>query len=129
MEADKLSILDNQGILKSQLNQIDKEESSGMQKQIINSLHITIKNVIFRYDDNVSYKKIQYSLGLILEHLSLRSTKSDFQIPSNPDEITQCEEESFLIELFFYLPSFLDALFINPIILLIFLINPFIFSN
>ena len=97
MEAYKLSTLDNQEILKSQLNQIDKEESSGMQKQIINNLHITIKNVIFRYDDNVSYKKIPYSLGLILEHLSLRSTKSDFKIPSNPDEIIQCEEESFKV--------------------------------
>ena len=87
-----------------------------MQKQIINSLHITIKNVIFRYDDNVFYKKIQYSLGLILEHLSLRSTKSDFQIPSNPDEIIQCEEESFLIELFFkyiFLSSFFSRCFIH----------------
>jgi vacuolar protein sorting-associated protein 13A/C len=97
MEAYKLSTLDNQEILKSQLNQIDKEESSSMQKQIINNLHITIKNVVFRYDDNVSYKKIPYSLGLILEHLSLRSTKSDFQIPSNPDEIIQCEEESYKV--------------------------------
>ena len=97
MESYKLSTLDNQEILKSQLDQIDKEESSGMQKQIINNLHIRIKNVIFRYDDNVSYKKIPYSLGLILEHLSLRSTKSDFKIPSNPDEIIQCEEESYKV--------------------------------
>ena len=95
MEAYKLSTLQNQEAIKSQLNQIDKEESSGMQKQIINNLHIEIKNVVFRYDDNVSYKKIPYSLGLILKQLSLSSTRSDFKLLSNPDEIIKCEDESY----------------------------------
>ena len=57
----------NKEILKSQINQIDKEESAGMQKQIMSNLRIDIKDVVFRYDDNVSYKKIPYSLGLILK--------------------------------------------------------------
>ena len=71
MEAYKLSTLQNQEILKSQINQIEKEESAGMQKQIMSNLRIEIKDVVFRYDDNVSYKKIPYSLGLILKQLSL----------------------------------------------------------
>ena len=94
MEAYKLSTLENQEIIKSQLNQINKEESSGMQKQIMSNLHIEINNVIFRYDDNVSYKKVPYSLGLILKQLSLRSTKSDFKILSNPDEVIKCEDDA-----------------------------------
>jgi len=55
-------------------------------------LRIEIKDVVFRYDDNVSYKKVPYSLGLILKQLSLRSTKSDFKILSNPDEVIKCED-------------------------------------
>ena len=94
MEAYKLSTLENQEILKSQIDKIDKEESSGMQKDIINNLHIEINDVIFRYDDNVSYKKIPYSLGLILKKLSLSSTKSDFKLLSNPDEIVKAENDS-----------------------------------
>ena len=94
MEAYKLSTLESQEILKSQIDKIDKEESSGMSKDIINNLHIEINDVIFRYDDNVSYKKIPYSLGLILKKLSLSSTKSDFNLLSNPDEIVKSENDS-----------------------------------
>ena len=91
METYKLSTLESQEILKSQIDKIDKEESSGMSKDIINNLHIEINDVIFRYDDNVSYKKIPYNLGLILKKLSLSSTKSDFMLLSNPDEIVKSE--------------------------------------
>ena len=95
MEAYKLSTLQNQEILKSQINQIEKEESAGMQKQIMSNLRIEIKDVVFRYDDNVSYKKIPYSLGLILKQLSLLSTKSDFKKLDNPDEVLKYEEISY----------------------------------
>ena len=94
MEEYKLSTLQSQEVLKSKLNQMNKEESSGIQKQIMSNLHIEINDVIFRYDDNVSYKKIPYSLGLILKQLSLSSTKSDFKILSNPDEMVKSENDS-----------------------------------
>ena len=95
MEAYKLSTLQNQEILKSQLDAIDKEESAGIQKQIMSNLRIEINEVIFRYDDNVSYKKIPYSLGLILKQLSLLSTKSDFKKLDNPTEVLKYEEISY----------------------------------
>ena len=95
MEAYKSSTLLNQEILKSQFNQINKEESAGMQKQIMSNLRIEINDVIFRYDDNVSYKKIPYSLGLILKQLSLISTKSDFKKLDNPSESLKYEEISY----------------------------------
>ena len=94
MEEYKLSTLESQEVLKSKLNQMNKEEGSGIQKQIMSNLHIEINDVIFRYDDNVSYKKIPYSLGLILKQLSLSSTKSDFKILSNPDEMVKSEDDS-----------------------------------
>ena len=95
MEAYKLSTLQNQEILKSQLEQIDKEESAGITKHIMSNLRIEINDVIFRYDDNVSYKKIPYSLGLILKELSLLSTKSDFKKLENPDEVLKYEEINY----------------------------------
>ena len=95
MEEYKLSTLKRQEILMSQLDQINTEESSGMKKQIINNLYIEINDVVFRYDDNVSYKKIPYCLGLILKQLSLSSTKSDFKLLKNQNEVIQCEDESF----------------------------------
>ena len=61
MEAYKLSTLQNQEILKSQL----------------------------------AYKKIPYSLGLILKELSLLSTKSDFKKLENPDEVIKYEEINY----------------------------------
>ena len=95
METYKLSTLLNQEILKSQLDQLNKEESAGMQKQIMSNLRIEINDVIFRYDDNVSYKKIPYSLGLILKQLSLISTKSDFRKLDNPSESLKYEEINY----------------------------------
>ena len=95
MEEYKLSTLLNEEILKSQINQINKEESAGMQKQIMSNLRIEINDVVFRYDDNVSYKKIPYSLGLILKQLSLISTKSDFKKLSNPAEVLKYEEINY----------------------------------
>ena len=95
METYKSSTLLNQEILKSQLDQLNKEESAGMQKQIMSNLRIEINDVIFRYDDNVSYKKIPYSLGLILKQLSLLSTKSDFKKLENPDEVIKYEEINY----------------------------------
>ena len=95
MEEYKSSTLKSQEILMSQLDQINTEESSGMKKQIINNLYIEINDVVFRYDDNVSYKKVPYSLGLILKQLSLSSTKSDFKILKNQDEVIQCEDQSY----------------------------------
>ena len=95
MEEYKFSTLKSQEILMSQLNQINTEESSGIKKQIINNLYIEINNIVFRYDDNVSYKKVPYCLGLILKQLSLSSTKSDFQLLKNPDEVFQCGDESY----------------------------------
>ena len=95
METYKLSTLLNQEILKSQLDQLNKEESAGMQKQIMSNLRIEINDVIFRYDDNVSYKKIPYSLGLILKQLSLISTKSDFKKLDNPSESLKYEEINY----------------------------------
>ena len=95
METYKSSTLLNQEILKSQIDKLNKEESAGMQKQIMSNLRIEINDVIFRYDDNVSYKKIPYSLGLILKQLSLISTKSDFKKLGNPSESLKYEEISY----------------------------------
>ena len=95
MEAYKLTTLQNQEILKSQINEIKEEESAGMTKQIMSNLRIEITDVIFRYDDDVSYKKIPYSLGLILKQLSLNSTKSDFKKLNNPDEVLKYEDINY----------------------------------
>ena len=54
-----------------------------MQKKIMSNLRIEINDVIFRYDDNVSYKKIPYSLGLILKQLSLSENNKGILPASN----------------------------------------------
>ena len=122
MEAYKLTTLQNQEILKSQINEIKEEESAGMTKQIMSNLRIEITDVIFRYDDDVSYKKIPYSLGLILKQLSLNSTKSDFKKLNNPDEVLKYEDINYKnicmenLSLFWDCFSSLDELDFNNLI-------------
>ena len=61
MEDYKFSTLETQELIKSQMNQMNKEEEIGMTKQIMSNLYIEINEILLRYDDNVSYKKIPYS--------------------------------------------------------------------
>ena len=38
-------------------------------KKIINNVLIDINDIVFRFDDDLSYKGIPYSMGLVLKHL------------------------------------------------------------
>ena len=96
MEAYKLTTLQSQEILKSQINEINKEENAGMVKQIMSNLRIEITDVIFRYDDNVSYKKFQRSKKSFTES-QIACQALDVEIIKGKSAILAYEWTEFLL--------------------------------
>ena len=85
MEYYKTSKLLTQEQLIDQLNQL-KSENVGYFQQIMNNIQITIEDIVFRYDDDVSFPKIPYSLGIILNKMFIRTTRDDFILPEDEYE-------------------------------------------
>ena len=71
------------------------ENEPDIVKKIINNLLIDIKKIVLRFDDNLSYKGIPFSIGMILSHIIVRNTKSDFQLPANSEEIIPIKEKNY----------------------------------
>ena len=71
------------------------KKSPGLVQKIINNLRVEINDVVFKFDDEISYPEIPYSVGIILESVYIRSTRKDFLIPKNKDEIIPYEEINF----------------------------------
>ena len=86
MESYKLSKLLNAEQLSDEVNQL-KNESPGMVQQIINNLQIDIGEIIFRFDDAVSYPKVPFSLGIMLKRMVIQPTTDKFEL-SNDENIT-----------------------------------------
>ena len=85
MEYYKTSKLLTQEQLIDQLNQL-KSENVGYFQQIMNNIQITIEDIVFRYDDDVSFPKIPYSLGIILNKMFIRTTRDNFILPQDEYE-------------------------------------------
>ena len=77
-------------------------------KKIINNLLIDINDIVVRFDDDLSYKGIPYSIGLILKHIIVRSTRSNFELPSYIDEVIPLEEINYKLAKIEQLSVYMD---------------------
>jgi len=75
----------------------DEKKSPGLVQKIINNLSLEISDIVFKFDDEISYPDVPYSIGIILDSINIRSTRSDFKIPPNPDEVIPYEEINFKV--------------------------------
>ena len=90
---------------KEEQNSVDLPE---IVKKIINNLLIEINDIVFRFDDDLSYKGIPYSLGLTLKHLTVRSTRSDYKIPSSLNEVIPLGEMNYKVAKIEQLSLYMD---------------------
>ena len=68
------------------------KQSPGLIQKIIKNLCVEIRDVVFKFDDEISYPEVPYSIGMILDNVNIRSTRSDFKIPKNKNEVIPYEE-------------------------------------
>ena len=85
-----------------------EDNSPGIVQKIINNLIIDIKDVVIRFDDNLSYKGIPFSIGIILNHVLSRSTKSDFKLSKDINEVIPLENKNYKILKLEQLSMFMD---------------------
>ena len=91
-------------IADEELNQKMSEfnvETPGITQDIINNLQINITDIFLLYEDSVSYKRIPYTIGVILNKMNVFTTKEDYIKPNNPEQIISYEDINYkLIEVF-----------------------------
>ena len=75
----------------------DEKKSPGLVQKIINNLSVEINDIVFKLDDEISYPEIPYSIGIILDSVNIRSTRNDFQIPKDLDEVIPYEEVNYKV--------------------------------
>ena len=75
----------------------NEKKPPGIVQKIINNLFVEINDIVFKLDDEISYPEIPYSLGIILDNIKIRSTRSDFKIPENRDEVIPYQEINFKV--------------------------------
>ena len=75
----------------------DDIEEAGLVEKIINNLLIEINDVVLRFDDSISYKEVPFSFTMILNKIVLRSTRSDYEIPKNLDEVIPFQEINYKV--------------------------------
>ena len=74
-----------------------EKNSPGLVQKIINNLSVEINDIVFKFDDEISYPEIPYSIAIILDSVNIRSTRSDYQIPKNADEVIPYEEVNYKV--------------------------------
>ena len=79
--------------------QVEEEgkKSPGLVQKIINNIAVEICDIVFKLDDEISYPEIPYSLAVILDNIKVRSTRADYKIPKNPDEVIPYEEINYKV--------------------------------
>ena len=75
----------------------DEKKSPGLVQKIINNLSVEINDVVFKFDDEISYPEIPYSICMILDSVIIRSTRNDFKIPENEEESIPYEEINYKV--------------------------------
>ena len=76
IETYKQSKLKNKEELLKQVNTL-KDESPSILDQILKNINVTINNIVFRFEDTVSYVKHPFCFGAILESLTIKSLSTD----------------------------------------------------
>ena len=99
--------LKNNEELKLKLNECS-EEQPNMLEQIINNLEIKIKNIVIIFDDEISYKKHPFQMGIILENLYLKSTNEKFEIDSTIDDKNEIKFKIIKLENFSFFLDYYD---------------------
>ena len=75
----------------------EQKRSPGLVEKIINNLSVEVCDIVFRLDDEISYPEIPYCFGVILDNVKIRSTRVDYKIPPNPDEVIPFEEINYKV--------------------------------
>ena len=75
----------------------EEKKAPGLVEKIINNLSVEISDIVFKLDDEISYPEIPYTFGVILDNVKIRSTRNDYKIPPDPDEIIPFEEINYKV--------------------------------
>ena len=75
----------------------EEKKAPGLIEKIINNLSVEVCDIVFKLDDEISYPEIPYSFGVILDNVKIRSTRNDYKIPPNPDEVIPFEEINYKV--------------------------------
>ena len=89
--------------------QKEEKQGPGLIQKIINNLYVEVTDIVFRLDDEISFPVIPYSIGVILETIQIRSTRSDYKIPKNSEEVIPYQEINYKVVLIDNFSIYMDC--------------------
>ena len=98
-----------ENIDKKNLFSKDSAPEPGLIQKIINNLLIEVNDVVFRFDDSISYKDVPYCIGIILDRIIVRNTREDFNVPKNLDEVIPFKEINYKIAMVEHFSIYMDC--------------------
>ena len=108
-QIDEIKRQNKENIEKKKLFAKDSTAEPDLVSKIINNLLIIINDVVFRFDDTVSYKDVPFCAGVILNKIIVRSTREDFLVPENLNEVIPFKEINYKVALIDQFSIYLDC--------------------
>ena len=71
------------------------EKEPGMSDQLMKNIQIEVRDIVFRFEDDISYPECPFSFGMTIQKVQIRATGSDF-IPKH-DELVPEHDKAFML--------------------------------
>ena len=108
-QIDEIKRQNKENIEKKKMFAKDSTAEPELIQKIINNLLIEVNDVVFRFDDAISYKDVPYCVGIILDRIIIRSTREDFNIPHNLNEVIPFKEVNYKVAMIEHFSIYMDC--------------------
>ena len=108
-QIDEVKRQNQENIKKKKMFAKESTTEPNLIQKIINNLLIEINDVVFRFDDTISYKDVPFCAGVILDRIIVRSTKEDFLVPENLDEWIPFKEINYKVAMVDHFSIYMDC--------------------
>ena len=99
MESYKKRQLKNNEELKQEVDSLT-DESPSIIDQIVDNLNIEIRNIVFRFDDTMSYPRFPFCFGILLENIFIKSVASEKAVEGIKEKVFNVSNFSLFLDNF-----------------------------
>ena len=108
-QIDELKRQNKENIKRKQMFAKDSIAEPDLVQKIINNLIIEVNDVVFRFDDSISYRDVPYCVGIILDRFIVRSTREDFIVPKDLNEVIPFKEINYKVAMIEHFSIYMDC--------------------
>ena len=108
-QIDEIKRQNKENIEKKKMFAKDSVAEPSLVQKIINNLYIEVNKVVLRFDDAISYKDVPYCVGIVLNQIIVQSTRDNFNLPENLNEIIPFQEINYKVAIVNHFSIYMDC--------------------